>query len=78
MKTPDKTRSLLQHSLPPVPADAAPAHDLWPNLRQRIHSDSVSVPRLVPIPLFDWVVLAGLAAMAFFVPASIPVLLYCF
>jgi hypothetical protein len=55
-------------------ANAAPSHDLWPALRQRLEEK--------PKPLawnwawFDAALAAGLLALVAAFPASIPVLLY--
>ena len=77
MKTDDQDRlkNLLKQALLPVKdADNGPGHDLWPTLLARMEE---SIPERWPaIPLLDWALLAGLAALALFAPASIPVLLY--
>lgn len=71
----DRVKDLLKQALSPVKdADNGPAHDLWPTLLARME-EPIPAHRLA-IPLLDWALLAGLAALALLAPASIPVLLY--
>jgi hypothetical protein len=70
MNTPDQDRmkKLLQQALPPV--EGEPARDLWPAVLRRLDA-SPAAP-----PWFDWALLAALAALVAFFPASIPVFFY--
>jgi hypothetical protein len=72
MNTPDQDRlkKLLQQALPPVEPAPEPARDLWPAVLRRLDT------RPATMPWFDWALLAGLAALAAFFPASIPMFLY--
>jgi hypothetical protein len=65
----DRMKNLLKQALPPVEADAEPGRDLWPAVLKRVDAQPAA-------PWFDWALAGGLAAMAVFFPASIPVLLY--
>jgi hypothetical protein len=47
-----------------------PSHDLWPAVLRRLDA------KPAPPPWFDWALLAALAALAVFFPASIPLFLY--
>ena len=72
MNKPDQHRiaSMLRQSLPPIEdPEAGPARDLWPQLLARMDQKPA-------VPWFDWAMLAGLAAILLFFPASVPVLLY--
>jgi hypothetical protein len=71
----DRLKDLLKLALPPVEgADDGPSRDLWPALLRRMEEQPASHwPR---VHLLDLAMLAGLAALALFVPVSIPVLLY--
>ena len=44
--------------------------DLWPAMLKRLDA------RPAPVPWFDWVLLAAVAACFVFFPGAIPVLLY--
>jgi hypothetical protein len=66
----DRMKKLLQQALPPVEGDPEPGRDLWPEVLRRLDTRSATVP------WFDWALLAGLAALAAFFPASIPLFLY--
>jgi hypothetical protein len=66
----DRMKKLFQQALPPVEGDPEPGHDLWPAVLRRLDAQPATVP------WFDWVLLAGLAALAAFFPASIPLFLY--
>lgn len=66
----DRIKKLLQTALPPVDSERGPRRDLWPAMLRRLDA------KTVPPHWFDWALLAGLAGLAAFFPASIPVLLY--
>lgn len=66
----DRMKKLLQQALPPVESDPEPGRDLWPGVLVRLDA------RPATVPWFDWALLAGLAALAAFFPASIPLFLY--
>ena len=76
----DHMKKLLQQALPPVDSDAAPGRDLWPAVKQRLDARSDRTQSISPASirweLLDLALLAGLAAFAAFLPASIPVFLY--
>jgi len=65
----DRMKQLLRQAMPPM-QNAEPGRDLWPAVLRRLDASSVAPP------WFDWALLGGLAALAAFVPASIPVFLY--
>jgi hypothetical protein len=71
----DRIKQVLKRSLPQVEDEAEPVRDLWPAMLRRLDASSVA-PSLSLVPWFDWALLAGLAGLAAFFPASIPVLLY--
>jgi hypothetical protein len=77
----DRIRKLLQTALPPVKADAAPSRDLWPAMQQRLRAQPTAQTNLNGAWLIgvwlDGVLAVGLVAFAAFLPASIPLLLYC-
>ncbi|MDR3727327.1 MAG: hypothetical protein P4K86_09825 [Terracidiphilus sp.] len=66
----DRMKKLLQQALPPMEGDPEPGRDLWPGVLGRMEA------RPATLPWFDWALLAGLAALAAFFPASIPLFLY--
>jgi len=66
----DRMKKLLQQALPPVQGDPEPGRDLWPHVLNRLEA------RPATLPWLDWALLAGLAALAAFFPASIPMFLY--
>jgi hypothetical protein len=66
----ERVKELLRQALKPMKAAPEPSRDLWPAVLQRLSAGSAQVP------WFDWALLAGLAALAAFFPASIPVFLY--
>jgi len=68
-------KKLLQQALPPVKGDAEPDRDLWPAMLERLNAQPDAVA-LAGCAWFDWALVAGLAALVAFFPASIPVLLY--
>ena len=71
----DRLKKLLQQALPPVEADPEPGRDLWPAMLRRLDARPAA-PRPSSWAWFDAALLAGLAAFAALVPASIPVFLY--
>jgi hypothetical protein len=71
----DRMKKLLQQALPPVEAEPEPGRDLWPAMLRRLDARPAAPP-LISWVWFDAALLAGLAAFAIFVPASIPVFLY--
>jgi hypothetical protein len=66
----DRMKKLLQQALPRVEGDPEPGRDLWTGVLGRLDA------RPEAPPWYDWVLLAGLAALATFFPASIPLFLY--
>jgi hypothetical protein len=66
----DRMKKLLRQALPPVEGEPEPGRDLWPAVLKRLDGGPAAMP------WFDWALVAGLAALAAFFPASIPVLLY--
>ena len=71
----DRMKKLLKQALPPIEeADHDPRRDLWPALLRRMEEHPAS--HWPKVHLLDLAMLAGLAALALFVPVSIPVLLY--
>jgi hypothetical protein len=71
----DRLKKLLQQALPPVEAEPEPGRDLWPAMLRRLEARPAAAP-LRFWAWFDAALLAGLAAFAALVPASIPVFLY--
>ena len=71
----EEIKKLLRQALPPVDAEPAPEHDLWPAVLRRLDSQSAALPRSRWV-WFDWALAAGLALVAVAFPASIPLLLY--
>jgi hypothetical protein len=72
-------KKLLREALPPVEAGAGPEHDLWPAMLRRLDSDSVSpaaAGRAWNWAWFDGALAVGLAGLAAFFPAAIPLALY--
>jgi hypothetical protein len=70
-------KKLLQHTLPPVQADAEPSRDLWPAMLRRLDEDAAAPVQ----PGFNWAWFDGalaacLALLVASFPASIPLLLY--
>jgi hypothetical protein len=76
----DRIEEQLRQTLPPMPANAEPARDLWPELLRRIDAAAPEPTftgfGLLDQPWFDGALVAGLVVFAVSVPASIPVLLY--
>ena len=71
----DRLKNLLKLALPPVEgADDGPSRDLWPVLLRRMVQPTAS--HWPEVHSLDLALLAGLTALALFVPVSIPVLLY--
>ena len=64
----DKIRELLKQSLKPASPDLQ--RDLWPEMLNRLHERSTSVP------WFDWALLAALLLWLVLAPRTISVLLY--
>jgi hypothetical protein len=60
---------LLKNAMPKV-AGKELERDLWPAVLRRIHREPS------PPPWFDWALAGGLALMALFFPAAMPVLFY--
>jgi len=69
----DRIASMLRQAVQPMGnlenPEAGPARDLWPQVLSRMDQNPA-------VPWFDWAMLAGLAAVLLFFPASVPVLLY--
>ena len=66
-------RRLLRGAVAPV-RDEAPRRDLWPAVLERV--DAAAREERITAPWYDWALAAALVVFVFFVPASIPVLLY--
>lgn len=66
----ERMKQLLRQALTPIEGEPEPSRDLWPAVLKRMDK------RMAAVPWFDWALGAGLAAMAVFFPASVPVLLY--
>jgi hypothetical protein len=66
----ERLKELVRQAVPPVKGEAEAEHDLWPAVLRQIDSKSARVP------WFDWALAGGLAAMAVFFPAAVPILLY--
>ena len=65
----EKMREALRRAMPPVTDPELP-RDLWPEMLRRLEE------RPVRVPWFDWALASLLAALFFFFPEGIPVLLY--
>ena len=65
----EKMREALRRAVPPVTGPES-HRDLWPEMLRRLEE------RPVRVPWFDWALAALLAALFFFFPEAIPVLLY--
>jgi hypothetical protein len=72
----ERIQQLLKQALPPVGRDAEPGRGLWPVMLRRLDEGDRPAARS-KWEWFDWVLAAGLAALAAVFPASIPLLLYC-
>ncbi len=64
----EKLQQLLKKAFAPV--DAELGSDLWPRMLRKLDE------RPMPVPWFDWILVALLAASFFFFPEVIPALLY--
>ncbi len=69
----DSVRRLLREAVAPV-GDGEPRRDLWPKMQARLRSSEIQ--ERTAVPWYDWALAAAVAAVALFVPVSIPVLLY--
>lgn len=67
----DRLKELLQEAVPPMDGKRELGRDLWPVMLRRLDEKPAA------LPWFDWALLAGLAGVVAFFPASIPLLLYC-
>ena len=69
----ERITQLLKKSMPPIaPGDSAgPRRDLWQAMLARLEAR-----RAVPVPWFDWALLAAVSALLVFFPGAIAVLLY--
>lgn len=72
----NRIEQLLKQALPPVPPQAEPPRDLWPEVLRRLDADPAAVSGLVRTSWFDWALVAGLVVFALSFPATIPVFLY--
>jgi len=71
----DRMKEVLKEAVPRIEgADDGSCRDLWPVLLRRMEEHPAS--HWPKVHLLDLAMLAGLAALALFVPVSIPVLLY--
>ena len=61
--------SLLKREFPPL-ENAELQRDLWPQMLRRLDAQPF------PIPWFDWILAAAVAAALLLFPSAIPVLLY--
>ena len=70
----ERIEHLLKQSLPGMSDQpgAQLRRDLWASMSQRIADQA----RPLPVPWFDWALLAVVAAWLAFFPSTIPVLLY--
>jgi anti-sigma factor RsiW len=66
----EQMKDFLRSAMPRIAKDAEPSRDLWPDVLRRMEREPVSVP------WFDWVLVAGLVALAAVFPTAIPVFLY--
>jgi hypothetical protein len=71
----DRMKHVLKQALPPIADETEAERDLWPAVLKRLDAESAVSP-MHRVSWFDWALLAGLAGLAAFFPASIPVLLY--
>jgi hypothetical protein len=74
-----RLKKLLHQTLPPVGAGAGPERDLWPAMLRRLDIESASPAangRAWDWAWFDGALAVGLAALAAFFPAAIPLALY--
>jgi hypothetical protein len=67
----DRLKQILQEAVPPMDGNPELGRDLWPAMLRRLDENPAA------LPWFDWALLAGLAGVVAFFPASIPLLLYC-
>ena len=65
----NELKSLLKGALPPV-QHAELQRDLWPQMLRRLDQQPL------PVPWFDWALIALLAASLLLFPGAIPALLY--
>jgi hypothetical protein len=65
----ERLKAILKATLPAV-EDVEPRRDLWPAVLRRLDAQPTAPP------WFDWALAGGLATLAIFFPAAIPVLLY--
>jgi hypothetical protein len=69
-------RAVLKQSVPPA-ARPELSRDLWPQMLQRLTSESPAM-RGLQVPWFDWVLAAGAGAALLVFPGIIPALFYHF
>jgi hypothetical protein len=67
-KEDERIQTLLKQAMPPVENELE--RDLWPSMLRRLEQ------RAAAVPWFDWALLALLLLGFFFLPGTIPVLLY--
>lgn len=68
---------LLRKAVPRIGDADLPDRDLWPAMLQRIQQERApSGSPIRAVPWFDWALAGGLAMLAVFSPALVPVLLY--
>ena len=65
-----KIKELLKKAGVQPLEDAEPRRDLWPAMRARL------IEKVVRVPWWDWVLLAGASLSLWFFPAILPALLY--
>jgi hypothetical protein len=70
-----RMKQLLKQAVPPAVADAEPARDLWPQVLQRLDSETEAAAHSRWVWV-DVALLGGLAVMGASFPATIPLLLY--
>jgi hypothetical protein len=71
-----EVRALLKESVPPI-RDMELSRDLWPEMRERLMSESPAAGGL-RVPWFDWVLAAAAGAALLVFPGIIPALFYHF
>ena len=76
MENDEKVERVLRAAMPRVGEDAAPEHDLWPQLKARMEQGE-GARESVGLPWFDWALLAALAVVVSVSPAALSMLFYC-
>ena len=65
----EQIRKLVKNAIAPM-RERNLERDLWPQIERRLHEPEIQ------IPLLDWVLIALVVIICFFIPESVPALLY--